>query len=143
MSRLTIIGIGPGSAEYFMPAARNRMWAAHTVIAARRILPMLREVCGAGDGGTAGGPVQNRGDLAAAGGAIGVEGGVAGAVHHAVVPDIDSGLREPVVRIHIGKASVLQAGKSRDAETARQDEGQQQGPDTLADLHRESSLYVI
>lgn len=47
MSRLTIIGIGPGSAEYFMPAARNRMWEAHTVIAARRILPMLREVCGA------------------------------------------------------------------------------------------------
>ncbi len=47
MSRLTIIGIGPGSAEYFMPAARNRMREAHTVIAARRILPMLREVCGA------------------------------------------------------------------------------------------------
>lgn len=47
MSRLTIIGIGPGSAEYFMPAARNRMRGAHTVIAARRILPMLREVCGA------------------------------------------------------------------------------------------------
>lgn len=47
MSRLTIIGIGPGSAEYFMPAARSRMWEAHTVIAARRILPMLREVCGA------------------------------------------------------------------------------------------------
>lgn len=47
MSRLTIIGIGPGSAEYFIPAARNRMREAHTVIAARRILPMLREVCGA------------------------------------------------------------------------------------------------
>lgn len=47
MSRLIIIGIGPGSAEYFMPAARNRMREAHTVIAARRILPMLREVCGA------------------------------------------------------------------------------------------------
>lgn len=47
MSRLTIIGIGPGSADYFMPAARNRMREAHTVIAARRILPMLREVCGA------------------------------------------------------------------------------------------------
>lgn len=47
MSRLTIIGIGPGSAEYFMSAARNRMREAHTVIAARRILPMLREVCGA------------------------------------------------------------------------------------------------
>ena len=47
MSRLTIIGICPGSAQYFMPAARNRMLEAHTVIAARRILPMLREVCGA------------------------------------------------------------------------------------------------
>lgn len=47
MTRLTIIGIGPGSAEYFMPAARNRMRRAHTVIAAKRILPMLREVCGA------------------------------------------------------------------------------------------------
>lgn len=47
MSRLTIIGIGPGSAEYFMPAARNRMRDVHTVIAAKRILPMLREVCGA------------------------------------------------------------------------------------------------
>lgn len=46
MSRLTIIGIGPGSAEYFMPAARNRMREVHTVIAARRILPMLREICG-------------------------------------------------------------------------------------------------
>lgn len=46
MSRLTIIGIGPGSAEYFMPAARNRMRSAHTVIAAKRILPMLQEVCG-------------------------------------------------------------------------------------------------
>ena len=46
MSRLTIIGIGPGSAEYFMPAARNRMRSAHTVIAAKRILPMLQDVCG-------------------------------------------------------------------------------------------------
>ena len=46
MSRLTIIGIGPGSAEYFMPAARTRMREAHTVIAAGRILPMLKEVCG-------------------------------------------------------------------------------------------------
>lgn len=46
MSRLTIIGIGPGSAEYFMPAARNRMRKAHTVIAAKRILPMLQDVCG-------------------------------------------------------------------------------------------------
>ena len=46
MSRLTIIGIGPGSAEYFMPAARNWMRSAHTVIAAKRILPMLQDVCG-------------------------------------------------------------------------------------------------
>ena len=50
MSRLTIIGIGPGSAGYFMPAARDRMREVHTVIAAKRILPMLQEVCG--DAGT-------------------------------------------------------------------------------------------
>ncbi len=43
---LTIVGIGPGSADYFMPAARNRMRDAHTVIAAKRILPMLKGVCG-------------------------------------------------------------------------------------------------
>lgn len=46
MSRLTIIGIGPGSAGYVMPVAQVRMQKAHVVIAARRILPMLREVCG-------------------------------------------------------------------------------------------------
>lgn len=46
MSRLTIIGIGPGSADYFMPAAKKKMQEAHTVIAARRILPMLQESCG-------------------------------------------------------------------------------------------------
>ena len=46
MSRLTIIGIGPGSDGYVMPAARKRMQEANTVIAARRILPMLQEVCG-------------------------------------------------------------------------------------------------
>ncbi|MCD8018837.1 MAG: precorrin-6y C5,15-methyltransferase (decarboxylating) subunit CbiE [Clostridiales bacterium] len=46
MSQLTIVGIGPGSADYFMPAARNCMRDAHTVIAAKRILPMLQEVCG-------------------------------------------------------------------------------------------------
>ena len=46
MSTLTIVGIGPGSADYFMPAARKKMQNAHTVIAARRILPMLQEVCG-------------------------------------------------------------------------------------------------
>ena len=46
MSRLTIIGIGPGSDGYVMPAARKRMLEADAVIAARRILPMLQEVCG-------------------------------------------------------------------------------------------------
>lgn len=46
MSTLTIVGIGPGSADYFMPAARKKMQNAHTVIAARRILPMLQDVCG-------------------------------------------------------------------------------------------------
>ncbi|MDO5146238.1 MAG: precorrin-6y C5,15-methyltransferase (decarboxylating) subunit CbiE [Eubacteriales bacterium] len=46
MSRLTIIGIGPGSADYFMPVAKRKMQEAHTVIAAQRILPMLREACG-------------------------------------------------------------------------------------------------
>lgn len=46
MNRLTIVGIGPGSADFVMPAARERMKNAHMVIAARRILPMLQEVCG-------------------------------------------------------------------------------------------------
>lgn len=46
MSTLSIVGIGPGSADYFMPAARKKMMSAHMVIAARRILPMLEEVCG-------------------------------------------------------------------------------------------------
>lgn len=45
MSKLTIIGIGPGSEGYVMPAARDCMNSAHTVIAARRILPMLVSVC--------------------------------------------------------------------------------------------------
>lgn len=45
MSILTIVGIGPGSAGYFMPAAKEKMEAAHTVIAARRLLPMLQEHC--------------------------------------------------------------------------------------------------
>ena len=46
MSTLTIIGIGPGTEGYFMPKAREKMAAVHTVIAARRILPMLEKVCG-------------------------------------------------------------------------------------------------
>ena len=46
MSKLTIIGIGPGSPGYVMPAAIECMKTAHTVIAARRILPMLRSICG-------------------------------------------------------------------------------------------------
>ncbi len=49
MSLLTIVGIGPGNPGYFMPIAREKMQAAHTVIAARRILPMLKEECGKTD----------------------------------------------------------------------------------------------
>lgn len=45
MSMLTIVGIGPGSAGYFMPIAKEKMEKAHTVIAARRLLPMLQEFC--------------------------------------------------------------------------------------------------
>ncbi|MBQ9157317.1 MAG: precorrin-6Y C5,15-methyltransferase (decarboxylating) subunit CbiT [Eubacterium sp.] len=45
MSKLTIIGIGPGSPGYVMPAARSCMEASHTVIAARRTLPMLQSIC--------------------------------------------------------------------------------------------------
>lgn len=46
MSILTIIGIGPGSSDYVMPGAIRCMRAAHTTIGAKRILPMLKEVCG-------------------------------------------------------------------------------------------------
>ena len=46
MSKLTIAGIGPGSARYVMPETKYRMQQAGTVIAARRILPMLEEICG-------------------------------------------------------------------------------------------------
>ena len=46
MSKLTIIGIGPGSEGYVMPAAVECMKLSHTVIAARRILPVLISVCG-------------------------------------------------------------------------------------------------
>ncbi len=49
MSKLTIIGIGPGTEAYFMPKAKEVMTRVHTVIAARRILPMLQEACGACD----------------------------------------------------------------------------------------------
>ncbi|MBR5047634.1 MAG: precorrin-6y C5,15-methyltransferase (decarboxylating) subunit CbiE [Eubacterium sp.] len=44
MSLLTIVGIGPGSPGYFMPIAKEKMEKAHTVIAARRLLPMLEEL---------------------------------------------------------------------------------------------------
>lgn len=47
MSKLTIAGIGPGAAAYILPAALAAMREAHTVIAARRTLPVLRESCGA------------------------------------------------------------------------------------------------
>jgi len=46
MSLLTIVGIGPGSPRYFMPIAKEKMARAHTVIAARRLIPMLEEFCG-------------------------------------------------------------------------------------------------
>lgn len=49
MSKLTIIGIGPGTAGYFMPVAKEKMASVHTVIAARRILPMLQDACGSTD----------------------------------------------------------------------------------------------
>lgn len=49
MSLLTIVGIGPGSPGYFMPIAKEKMARAHTVIAAKRLLPMLREFCGTED----------------------------------------------------------------------------------------------
>lgn len=45
MSKLTIIGIGPGSEGYVMPAAKTCMEKSHTVIAAKRVLPMLQSVC--------------------------------------------------------------------------------------------------
>ena len=44
MSKLTIVGIGPGNEAYVMPAARNCMKKAGTVIAAKRVLPMLQEI---------------------------------------------------------------------------------------------------
>ena len=46
MSRLTIAGIGPGSAEYVMPMVIRRMKESSAVIGARRVLPMLEELCG-------------------------------------------------------------------------------------------------
>ena len=45
MSRLTIAGIGPGSPGYLLPETIQRMEEAHTVIAARRVLPMLEDCC--------------------------------------------------------------------------------------------------
>jgi len=46
MSRLTIAGIGPGSKGYLMPEVVGRMRSAGAVIAAKRVLPMLRSQCG-------------------------------------------------------------------------------------------------
>ena len=45
MSRLTVAGIGPGEADYILPAVIKKMKKAHTVIAAKRILPVLKELC--------------------------------------------------------------------------------------------------
>ena len=44
MSRLTVAGIGPGEADYILPAVIKKMKKAHTVIAAKRILPVLKEL---------------------------------------------------------------------------------------------------
>ena len=45
MSKLTVAGIGPGEADYILPAVIKKMKKAHTVIAAKRILPVLKELC--------------------------------------------------------------------------------------------------
>lgn len=45
MSKLTVAGIGPGEADYILPAVIQKMKKAHTVIAAKRILPVLKELC--------------------------------------------------------------------------------------------------
>ena len=45
MSRLTVAGIGPGEADYILPAVIKKMKKVHTVIAAKRILPVLKELC--------------------------------------------------------------------------------------------------
>ncbi len=45
MSKLTVAGIGPGEADYILPAVIEKMKKAHTVIAAKRILPVLEELC--------------------------------------------------------------------------------------------------
>lgn len=45
MSKLTVAGIGPGEADYILPAVIEKMKKAHTVIAAKRILPVLKERC--------------------------------------------------------------------------------------------------
>ena len=45
MSKLTVAGIGPGEADYILPAVIEKMKEAHTVIAAKRILPVLKELC--------------------------------------------------------------------------------------------------
>ena len=45
MSKLTVVGIGPGEADYILPAVIEKMKKAHTVIAAKRVLPILEELC--------------------------------------------------------------------------------------------------
>lgn len=45
MSKLTVAGIGPGEADYILPAVIKKMKNAHTIIAAKRILPILEELC--------------------------------------------------------------------------------------------------
>ena len=39
MSKLTVAGIGPGEADYILPAVIKKMKKAHTVIDFRRIVP--------------------------------------------------------------------------------------------------------
>ena len=45
MSKLTVAGIGPGEADYILPAVIEKMKKAHTVIVAKRVLPVLEELC--------------------------------------------------------------------------------------------------
>lgn len=48
MSKLTIAGIGPGSAGYVMPAVIDAMDSADMVIAAQRVIPTLEDLCPGG-----------------------------------------------------------------------------------------------
>lgn len=49
MSKLTIAGVGPGDTGYIVPKVAEKMNQAHTVIAAKRLLPVLSSLCGSAD----------------------------------------------------------------------------------------------